>query len=129
MSLPKSSISGGVSWFWGIVLSIALHGFIFLLVLYWGFGNSHYSAQPDFIEGRLVSLSHLSETGVINPPPRIDKKIQQVQQKEEIVKEEKPKEEPQKIEKENEPRPEPEKKEPKKEEPKREIEEEKKVEE
>jgi len=128
MSLPKSSISGGVSWFWGIVLSLSLHGFIFLLVLYWGLGESHYSAQPDFIEGRLVSLSHLSETGVINPPPRIDKKIQQVQQKEETLKEEKPKEEPQNIEKENEAAPEPEKKEPKKEEPKREIEEEKKVE-
>ncbi|MFQ5788232.1 MAG: energy transducer TonB [Thermodesulfobacteriota bacterium] len=124
MSLPKSSISGRISWFWGIVLSIALHGFIFLLVLYWGFGKSHYSAQPDFIEGRLISLSDLSRVGEVKPPPQTEKEIQEAHQKKQEAKQvEEKKEKPQELEKKKKTAPVPEIKEAKKEEPKEEIEE------
>ncbi len=62
MSLPNGGSSGGINWFWGVVLSVAFHLLVFLFVMFWGFGSSKYSAQPNFIEGTLVSLSDLADT-------------------------------------------------------------------
>lgn len=65
MSFSNSSNSGGISWLWGIIISLGFHGLILLLVLSWGFGKSRYSQQPSIIEGRLVSISELSQSGGI----------------------------------------------------------------
>ena len=135
MSLPNGGTSGGINWFWGVGLSVAFHVLVFLFVMFWGFGSSKYSAQPNFIEGTLVSLSDLAET-------EGNKEIKAPQVKEEVEKQpkteeknvaeepkaepnkEKPKmaEEPKKAEKEIKPPPKAVKKEEKKEEPKKEEE-------
>lgn len=134
MSLPNGgSTSGGINWFWGVVLSVAFHVFIFLLILFWGFGSSNYSAQPNFIEGRLVSFSELTEAEgnketsasqlkeeVQKQPEREEKKqvekAKDESNKEELKKVEKPKVETKKEEREIKPPP----KAVKKEEPKKE---------
>src|SRR3990170_2057218 len=61
MSASKDGISG-VSWFWGIVLSLSLHIVIFLVAIFWGFGPM-YSGEPESIEGTLVSISELGQPG------------------------------------------------------------------
>ena len=133
MSLPNGGSTGGITWFWGAVLSVAFHVLIFLLVMFWGFGSSKYSAQPNFIEGRLVSLSDLTETEgnkeikasqvkeeVQSQPKKEEKK--QVEEPKAESNNEKPKVEPKKAEKEIKPPPKAVKKEEKKEEPKKEEE-------
>jgi TolA protein len=139
MSLPNGGSSGGINWFWGVVLSVAFHLLVFLFVMFWGFGSSKYSAQPNFIEGTLVSLSDLADTEGNNEirasqvkeeaqkdPKREEKK--QVEEpkaepnKEKPKKAEEPKVEPKKAEKEIKPPPKTVKKEEKKEEPKKEEE-------
>src|SRR3972149_6704413 len=62
MSASKDGISG-VSWFWGIVLSLSLHILIFLTAIFWGFGTPMYSGEPESIEGTLVSISELGQPG------------------------------------------------------------------
>lgn len=62
MSASKDGISG-VSWFWGIVLSLSLHILIFLIAIFWGFGTPMYSGEPESIEGTLVSISELGQPG------------------------------------------------------------------
>ncbi|HEX9665928.1 MAG TPA: cell envelope integrity protein TolA [Thermodesulfobacteriota bacterium] len=136
MSLPNGGTSGGINWFWGVVLSVAFHVFIFLLIMFWGFGSSNYSAQPNFIEGRLVSLSELTDTEgnkeikasqvkeeVQKQPKREEKKVvegpKDESNKEKLKKVEKPMVEPKKAEKEIKPPPKAVKKEEKKEEPKK----------
>lgn len=136
MSLPNGGTSGGLNWFWGVVLSVAFHVFIFLLILFWGFGSSNYSAQPNFIEGRLVSLSELSEAEgnketkapqvkeeVQKQPKTEEKKVveepKDESNKEKLKKVEKPMVEPKKAEREIKPPPKTVKKEEKKEEPKK----------
>lgn len=137
MSLPNGGTSGGITWFWGVVLSVALHIFIFLLIMFWGFGSANYSAQPNFIEGRLVSLSELTETEgnkeikasqvkqqVQKQPKREEKKVveepKDESNKEKLKKVEKPVVEPKKEEKEIKPPPKAVKIEEKKQEPKKE---------
>jgi colicin import membrane protein len=139
MSLPNGGSSGDVTWFWGVVLSIAFHVLIFSLVMFWGFGSSKYSAEPNFIEGRLVSLSDLTETEgnkeikasqvkeKVQKQPEMEEKKQveepKVQSKKEKLKKlEEPKVEPKEAEKEIKPPPKAEKKEEKKEEPQKEQE-------
>jgi TolA protein len=61
MSASKDG-SSGVSWFWGIVLSLSLHIVIFLVAIFWGFGPM-YSGEPESIEGTLVSISELGQPG------------------------------------------------------------------
>jgi colicin import membrane protein len=139
MSLPNSGTSGRINWFWGVVLSVAFHVFIFLLILFWGFGSSNYSAQPNFIEGRLVSLSELNEAegnkeikahqvkGEVPQQPKTEEKKVVEERKDESNKEklkkvEKPIVEPKKVEREIKPPPKAVKKEEKKEEPKNEEE-------
>jgi colicin import membrane protein len=139
MSLPNGGSSGGISWFWGVVLSVAFHVLIFLLVMFWGFGSSKYSAQPNFIEGRLVSLSDLAETEGNKEikAPQVKEELQKRPQSEEKKQVEEPKAasnkekpkkveqptvEPKKAEKEKKPPPKAVKEEKKKEEPKKEEE-------
>ncbi len=134
MSLPDGGAGGGINLFWGAILSVAFHVFIFLLIIFWGFGSSNYSAQPNFIEGRLVSLSELGETGSTKriEPPKLKEEAQKqpkkeekkvveepknVPDKEEPKKAEKPVAEPKKAEKEIKTPPKTAKKEEKKEEP------------
>src|SRR5574341_1441343 len=62
MSASKDGLSG-VSWFWGVVLSLSLHIVIFLMAIFWGFGTPMYSGEPEFIEGTLVSISELGQPG------------------------------------------------------------------
>ncbi|HLE26269.1 MAG TPA: cell envelope integrity protein TolA [Thermodesulfobacteriota bacterium] len=62
MSASKDGISG-VSWFWGVVLSLSLHIVIFLMAIFWGFGSPMYSGEPESIEGTLVSISELGQPG------------------------------------------------------------------
>ncbi len=107
MSLPNGgSTSGGINWFWGVVLSVAFHVFIFLLILFWGFGSSNYSAQPNFIEGRLVSFSELTEaegnkeTSTSQVKEEIQKQPEREEKKQvEKAKDESNKEELKKVEK------------------------------
>src|SRR3990172_6485390 len=89
MSAYKDGISG-VSWFWGVVLSLSLHIVIFLMAIFWGFGTPMYSGEPEAIEGKLVSISEIGQPGggevvrkeEINPqepekkeePPKIQEK-------------------------------------------------------
>ena len=62
MSASKDGISG-VSWFWGIVLSLSLHILIFLTAIFWGFGTPMYSGEPEAIEGTLVTISEIGQPG------------------------------------------------------------------
>ena len=62
MSASKDGISG-VSWFWGVVLSLSLHIVIFLMAIFWGFGTPMYSGEPEAIEGTLVSISEIGQPG------------------------------------------------------------------
>src|SRR3972149_9997742 len=62
MSAYKDGISG-VSWFWGVVLSLSLHIVIFLMAIFWGFGSPMYSGEPEAIEGILVSISEIGQPG------------------------------------------------------------------
>jgi colicin import membrane protein len=102
MSHLNGGASGKSSWFWGIVLSLFLHGIILLLALFWGFGPPRYSSEvPSSIEGELVSLSDLQEPkGEGVKPSQIEKKEPlQETKKEEIKKVEEKKEEPPQPEK------------------------------
>ncbi|MGB7292992.1 MAG: cell envelope integrity protein TolA [Thermodesulfobacteriota bacterium] len=139
MSLPNGGTSGGINWFWGVVLSVAFHVFVFLLIMFWGFGTSNYSAQPNFIEGRLVSLTELTEAESSREikVPQVKKEVQKQPKTEEKKVVEEPKDEsnkeklkevvkpmvePKKAEREIKPPPKAVKKEEKKEEPKKEEE-------
>jgi len=99
--------SGKSYWFWGIVLSLSLHGIILILAFFWGFGAPNYSGEPQSIEGRLVSISELEGVGgrevkpsqpekKESPPEPKKEETQKAEVKKEEppnVKEEKPKEE------------------------------------
>lgn len=133
MSLPNGSNDRGITVFWGVVLSIAFHLFIFSLVMFWGFGGHRYSAQPNFIEGTLVSLSELNATGGSKETenPRVKQEPNKRRARDEKKAAEKPKNEPVKEkpkkvekppEKESKPAPKVVKKEEKKEELKKEKE-------
>src|SRR3972149_6102107 len=89
MSASKDGISG-VSWFWGIVLSLSLHIVIFLVAIFWGFGPM-YSGEPESIEGTLVSISELGQPGGEVATKKEEVKPQVPERKEETPKE-KPKE-------------------------------------
>lgn len=98
--------------FWGIVLSLILHGIIILLVLFRGFETPENLNEPQSIEGRLVSLSELEKPAVkgiskkeeVKPSQPVEKKSSEETKKIEVkeppksvkeppkVKEEKPKE-------------------------------------
>ncbi len=62
MSASKDGISG-VSWFWGVVLSLSLHIVVFLIAIFWGFGTPRYSGEPESIQGTLVSISEIEQPG------------------------------------------------------------------
>ena len=93
MSASKDGISG-VSWFWGIVLSLSLHILIFLIAIFWGFGTPMYSGEPEFIEGTLVSISEIGQPGGGEVVGKEEIKPQEPERKEETprVQEEKPEE-------------------------------------
>ena len=82
MSFSNSSNSGGISWFWGIIISLGFHTLILLLILFWGFGKSRYSQQPSIIEGRLVSLSELSQSGGVQELKSSDMSKEDAKEKE-----------------------------------------------
>jgi len=63
MGRSSSIESGQSSWFWGVVLSLSLHGVILILAVFWGFGAPRYTGEPQTIEGRLVSLSEVERIG------------------------------------------------------------------
>ncbi|HSE83985.1 MAG TPA: cell envelope integrity protein TolA [Thermodesulfobacteriota bacterium] len=50
--------------FWGIVLSLVLHGIIILFIIFRGFQAPEHLNEPQSIEGRLVSLSELEKPAV-----------------------------------------------------------------
>src|SRR3972149_1968831 len=97
MSASKDGISG-VSWFWGIVLSLSLHILIFLTAIFWGFGTPMYSGEPESIEGTLVSISELGQPGGEVATTKEEKK--KPEEKIQVSKPEKkePQEEPKKTE-------------------------------
>ena len=93
MSASKDGISG-VSWFWGIVLSLSLHIVIFLVAIFWGFGTPMYSGEPESIEGTLVSISEIGQPGGEDVVRKEEIKPQEPERKDEPpkVEEEKPEE-------------------------------------
>ena len=93
MSTSTDGISG-VSWFWGIVLSLSLHIVVFLMAIFWGFGTPMYSGEPESIEGTLVSISELGQPGGGEVVGKEEIKPQEPERKEETprVQEEKPEE-------------------------------------
>lgn len=117
MRSSNSEPSGKSSSFWGIALSLCLHGIVLILALFWGFGTPKQLGEPQSIEGRLVSLSELEsqDGGKLEPA--------QEPKEDEVKKEESPKVEEEKPEEKKVEIPQPEKKEPpketKKEEPKK----------
>src|ERR1700758_2212172 len=62
MSSSSNNGVSGVSWLWGIILSLSLHAFILFLAIIWGFGTPKYSEEVESIEGRLVSPSELEQS-------------------------------------------------------------------
>lgn len=54
---------GNKSWFFGIVLSLFLHGTVILLVLLWDITGSRTPESTGIIYGELVSLSEMGEPG------------------------------------------------------------------
>ncbi len=121
MRSSNSETSGKSSSFWGIVLSLFLHGIVLILALFWGFGTPTQPGEPQSIQGRLVSLSELEqEEGrklepaqpQINEPP-LEPNQEEVKREETTkIETEKPKEKEIEVSR-------PEKKEQKKEEPKK----------
>ncbi|MGH7801254.1 MAG: TonB family protein [Thermodesulfobacteriota bacterium] len=110
MSASKDGISG-VSWFWGIVLSLSLHILIFLIAIFWRFGTPMYSGEPESIEGTLVSISELGQPGGEGATKKEEIKPQVPETKEEPTKveEKKPEEKiqvskPEKMEPQEEPK-------------------------
>jgi hypothetical protein len=106
MNSPKYKASSS-SWFWGIVLSLSIHGVLLLLVIFWGFGAPRYSGEPESVQGRLVSSSELEKPGpavvskreTVKPPPPVEnktpedvKKVEAKKEEPQQVKQEKPKE-------------------------------------
>lgn len=93
MSASKNGISG-VSWFWGVVLSLSLHIVIFLMAIFWRFGTPMYSGEPESIEGTLVSISEIGQPGGEEVVRKEEIKPQEPERKDEPpkVEEEKPEE-------------------------------------
>jgi len=115
MQSSNSETSGKSSSFWGIVLSLCLHGIVLILALFWGFGTPKQLGEPQSIQGRLVSLSELEpaqpQTNELPQKPDQEEVKREQSQK---VEREKPKEKEKELEVSK-----PEKKEQKKEEPKK----------
>ncbi|HZX13081.1 MAG TPA: TonB family protein [Thermodesulfobacteriota bacterium] len=93
MSASKDGISG-VSWFWGVVLSLSLHFVIFIMAIFWGLGKPMYSGEPESIEGTLVSISEIGQQGGEEVVRKEEIKPQEPERKDEPpkVEEEKPEE-------------------------------------
>jgi len=93
----KSSI------FFGFILSLGLHLFLILTILFWGFSTPASIKKPQFISGRLVTLEKATRSGpkgssIIKSPskPKPEKvEKPKVEKKPEVVK----KKEPEKIKK------------------------------
>ena len=126
MGRSSSIESGQSSWFWGVVLSLSLHGVILLLAVFWGFGAPRYSGEPQTIEGRLVSLSEVERLGggrVESAPVEKKERAPQTKKEEPEKVEVKKKEEPPEVKEKKVAITKPDKKEPpketKKEEPKK----------
>lgn len=90
----KSSI------FYGFVLSLSLHLFLILTILFWGFSTPASIRKPQFISGRLVTLEKATRSGPKGSSgikqqskPKVEKP--KVEKKPEVVK----KKEPEKIKK------------------------------
>src|ERR1700757_3444102 len=99
MSSSSNNGVSGVSWLWGIVLSLSLHAFILFLAIIWGFGVPKYSEEVESIEGRLVSPSELEQSLKGDTGPGKEEKIkapepqkEEVKQAPKVVKTEPPKE-------------------------------------
>jgi protein TonB len=93
----KSSI------FFGFILSLGLHLFLILTILFWGFSTPASIKKPQFISGRLVTLEKATRSGpkgssrIKRPSKPKPEKVEKpkVEKKPEVVK----KKEPEKIKK------------------------------
>ena len=94
MPSSRYESSGKSSSFWGIALSLVLHGIVLILVFFWGFGTPKQLGEPQSIEGRLVSISELETKGggKLESFQPEKKEVLQESRKEEPIEEEKPKE-------------------------------------
>lgn len=115
---------GNKSWFFGIVLSLLLHGTIIFLVLFWSVGNSHTPESAGVIYGELVSLSEVGEPGAPKGGRSdIETKPTEPPAKEEVKREEAkpepPPQQPREVQAEKKPKPPEEKPAEKRQEPKK----------
>lgn len=94
MPSSRYESSGKSSSFWGIALSLVLHGIVLILVFFWGFGTPKQLGEPQSIEGRLVSISELETKGggKLESFQPEKKDVLRESKKEEPIEEEKPKE-------------------------------------
>lgn len=94
MNSSKKKVSDS-PWFRGAVLSVFIHFIVLVSIFFGGFGNDRRSAEPEAIEGRIVSLSELEKmgSGAVSKevkPPQPDKNKAPEEAKKTEPKKEKP---------------------------------------